>query len=44
MLPLFPYYLHHPKRTFGRLWVTEESDYPATNAALDDKKAEITDF
>ena len=44
MLPLFPYYLHHPKRTFGRLWVTEESDYLATNSAREDKKQELLIF
>lgn len=44
MLPLFPYYLHHPKRTFGRLWVTKKSDYLATNSAREDKKQELLIF
>lgn len=44
MLPLFSYYWHHAKRTFRRLWVTEESDYPATNAALDDWKQKLLIF
>lgn len=44
MLPLFSYYWHHAKRTFGRLWETEESDYPATNAALDDWKQKLLIF
>lgn len=44
MLPLFSYYCHHSKRTFGRLWETEKSDYLATNSAREDKKQKLLIF
>ena len=44
MLPLFSYYWHHTKRTFGRLWETEKSDYLATNTAREDKKQKLLIF
>lgn len=44
MLPLFSYCWHYAKWTFRRLWETKESDYPATNSALDDWKQKLLIF